>query len=157
MKYTKKMMLVPYDQAEHAIENREGEHSKSDMHQNKEKEQADTHESAPQGNLIGEELNRDLILLPIPKEYRSKARRLLERFNKTNELGWDGEGQVTAHGETIHGSHMDILKWFLYNGLDYIPLGYNRVEGLLKRINQTKLQRKHPPKEFHSKWKWINL
>ena len=53
-------MLVLYDQAKHAIENREGEHSKSDMNQNKENEKADTQESASHGNLIGEELNREL-------------------------------------------------------------------------------------------------
>ena len=91
--------------------------------------------SAPQGN---ERLDAEVILSAIAKNYRNRARALMNHItaDPQQRLQWNDRGELIYHGKVIPGSHItDLLKNSQIQYRHSQPVGYKLFRDGLKELN----------------------
>ncbi len=83
-------------------------------------------------------LDVDIILSAIPKNYKTRARALLNHIiaDPQHRLRWNQQGELIYHGKVIHGSHItDLLKNSQRQYRHSQPVGLDEFKNGLKELN----------------------
>lgn len=103
----------------------------------------DIEEREPQVHVVGEDesnpsdrLSIDLIIGGIPKQFKAKARALLEYIGRSNILGWNKRGELLLEGKPCPGTHIaDLIRHTMRSYKNFNPTGLNEFYSSLKLIN----------------------
>ena len=85
-----------------------------------------------------ESLDVEVILSAIPKNYRNRARALVNHITADPQqtLQWNERGEIIYHGKVIPGSHItDLLKNSQRQYRHLQPAGYREFQDGLKELN----------------------
>lgn len=109
-------------------------------------------------------LDVDIILSAIPKNFRTRARALLNHITADPEqrLRWNGQGELIYHGKVIPGSHItDLLKNSQRQYKHSMPMGLEEFQDGLRELNipiGLMEKRPGPPGErLEPQKKWLTL
>jgi len=99
-----------------------------------------THAPTPtqEHTMMTDSLDVEVILSAIPKNYRTRARALINHISADGQhrLQWNGRGELVYHGKVIPGSHItDLLKNSQRQYKHFQPVGQQEFRAGLKELN----------------------
>ena len=101
--------------------------------------QATHYQTAPKPEEITRnKLDAEVILSAIPKNFRNRARALLNHItaDPQRRLQWNDRGELVYHGEVVNGSHItDLLKNSQRQYKHSQPMGQQQFQNGLKELN----------------------
>lgn len=83
-------------------------------------------------------LDVEVILSAIPKNFRTRARALMNHIvaDPQQRIHWNAQGELIYHGEVIPGSHItDLLKNSQRQYKHSMPVGQEEFQDGLKELN----------------------